>query len=85
MNDRRLRPLNQPRAVKVETDRGGLPRSVLLEGRRRRVEVIRETWRIDDEWWRRSVSRLYHEVVLEDGRLVTLYHDREDGSWHVQA
>lgn len=41
---------------------------------------IREIWRIDDEWWRRPISRLYHEVVLVTGAILTLYRDlREEG------
>ena len=49
-----------------------------------RVAAIREVWRIDDEWWRRPISRLYHEVVLENGKLLTLYLDLVDGGWWEQ-
>ena len=81
---RRLRPLNEPRPLRVETDRSGDPRTVSVERRRRGVEVIRETWRIDDEWWRRPISRLYHAVVLEGGRPLVLYEDLVDGGWYAQ-
>jgi hypothetical protein len=50
----------------------------------RRVEVVRERWRIDDEWWREAISREYHDVVLDDGRVVTLYHDLSDDLWYAQ-
>jgi hypothetical protein len=49
-----------------------------------KVAAIRETWRIDDEWWRRPISRLYYEVVLENGRILTLYHDLLEGGWWEQ-
>ena len=84
-NRPRLRPLDQPRAVTVHTDKHGNPVHVRLPGRpARRVEVVRERWRIDDEWWREPISREYLAVVLDDGRVLTLYHDLADGSWYVQ-
>ena len=49
------------------------------------IEAIRESWRIDDEWWRRPISRLYHEVVLETGAILTLYRDLEEGGWYVHG
>ncbi len=49
-----------------------------------RVACIREIWRIDDEWWRRPISRLYHQVVLENGKMMTLYRDLVEGGWYVQ-
>jgi hypothetical protein len=43
---------------------------------------VRETWRIDDEWWRgRPVSRVYFSLLLEDGRMITLYHDLLADPW----
>ena len=79
----RLRPLAEPRPVAVKTDERGDPVAV-REGRRwRRVEARGESWRIDDEWWRRPVSRLYHRIVLEDGGLRTLYHDLENRRWFL--
>lgn len=49
------------------------------------MAAVREAWRIDDEWWRRPISRDYRAVVLDDGRPVTLYHDLLDGRWYVQT
>jgi len=84
-DDPRLRPLGRPRPVDVRTDEAGEPTHVRLSGRTaRRVEAVRERWRIDDEWWRSSISRVYLAVVLDDGRPVTLYRDLLDGRWYVQ-
>ncbi|MEQ9399514.1 MAG: hypothetical protein RJQ04_10165 [Longimicrobiales bacterium] len=81
----RLRPLGRPRVVDVRTDEHGEPVHVRLPGRpARRVEAIRERWRIDDEWWRTPISRDYRAVVLDDGRHVTLYHDLLDRRWYAQ-
>lgn len=80
----RLRALGGPRVVHVRTSEDGEPTHVRLPGRpARKVEAVREAWRIDDEWWRRPLSREYRAVVLDDGRLVTLYHDLLDGRWYA--
>lgn len=78
---RRLRPLNEPRPLGVRTDEHGTP--VTVGGRP--VEVVRERWRIDDEWWRRPISRLYHAVVLEGGHVAVLYRDLDSGEWFAQG
>ncbi len=81
----RLKPLGQPKAVVVHTDERDEPTHVRIPGKpARQVAVVRERWRIDDEWWRQSISREYRTIVLDDGTVITLYHDLTDGSWYVQ-
>jgi hypothetical protein len=81
----KLRALNEPRPVRVSAGSDGVPYAV-LEGRRpRRVEVVRECWRIDDEWWRSPISRFYYNLVLENGKSLTLYQDLIQGGWYVQG
>ena len=75
----KLRALNEPKPATVHADGHGAPVAVVHGRKRLRVEAIRETWRIDDEWWRRPISRLYHCVVLENGKSITLYRDLVDG------
>jgi hypothetical protein len=84
--DVRLRPLDAPSPVEVRTDREGSPLEVRIrgEGRAKRVANVREVWRIDDEWWRQPISRLYYEVALENGKLLTLYRDLVEGGWWRQ-
>ena len=82
---RRLRPLNQPRPIDVETNESSAPAVVSLSGHRCEVEAVLETWRIDDEWWRdHQVSRTYWRVSLEDGRTTTLYRDLAGNRWFRQ-
>ena len=81
----RLKPLGTARSVVVRTDEQGAPIFVRLPGKpARRVAVIRERWRIDDEWWRHAISRDYLTVVLDDGKALTLYHDLLMNEWYVQ-
>ena len=85
MRAQRLVPLNEPRAVDVRTDEQGVPVSVAPGRRSIPVETVRESWRIDDEWWRRPVRRRYHTLVLEGGALVTVYRDLEDDRWYLHG
>lgn len=80
-----LKPLRTPKSVVVRTDNQGDPVHVRLPGKpARRIAVVRERWRIDDEWWRQAISRDYLTVVLDDGTVLTLYHDLLIDEWYVQ-
>ncbi len=72
--------------MRVEAGGQGRPTAVYLSGRRHAVEAVLETWRIDDEWWRQQpVSRVYHSLLLDDGRTVTAYRDLASGRWAMQS
>ena len=60
-------------------------RTGLSKGRWRKILEVLDTWRIEDEWWRKQpVSRLYYRVVLEDGTMVGLFKDLVSGDWYSQ-
>ena len=83
----RLRALNAPEVVSVELDVIGQPRAVGRsnnKGGGRAVEAVLESWRIDDEWWRLTISRLYYDVMLEGGRHIVLFKDLVTGDWFAQ-
>ena len=81
----RLRPLGGPREIEVAPAEGGLPRTVRFEGAMRDVAAIQDRWRIDDEWWREmAVSRMYYQLQLEGGRVITVYRDLIGGKWWEQ-
>lgn len=79
-----LRALNQPRPLKVDCDRTGKPLSLFWHGRRRKVQAIKDHWRIDDEWWRRPICRHYYLVQLDGGILEVLFCDMITGRWYRQ-
>jgi hypothetical protein len=80
----RLRPLNRAKPIQVEADESGEPRGVVLGRERLAVAAVQDRWRIDDEWWRKEVRRLYFELALEDGRTLTIYRDLVTGRWSQQ-
>lgn len=49
------------------------------------VARVRDRWRIDDRWWTETpVSRMYFELELADGRLLTLFRDQLGDAWYEQ-
>ena len=82
----RLRAVNEPQPVSVEIDSAGLPTTVgWADGQMGgRIECINETWRIDDEWWRKTISRLYFEVMIEGGKRIVLFKDLIADEWFMQ-
>jgi hypothetical protein len=82
-----LRPLNAPAPLRVEMDDRGRILSIWRQGRLtpRTIAAIQDRWRIDDEWWREHrVARMYYDVVLDDGTLLTIYQDLVTDSWFEQ-
>lgn len=77
-----LRYLSRPRPVRVISAPGGAPYAVELDGRRRAVVAVRDEWLVQDRWWTdQPVDRRFYELVLEPGRIVTVYRDLRDGGW----
>lgn len=75
-----LRRLYAPRRVRVEVDTEGIP--VAVEGVA--VGAVREEWLVEDRWWTlRPTWRHYFELVLVDGKDVTVFRDGR-GRWHRQ-
>jgi hypothetical protein len=82
----RLRAVNEPQPVTVEFDAFGAPAAVGRFGGSAvgTIESVNETWRIDDEWWRQTISRMYFETMLEGGKRIVLFHDLITGNWFMQ-
>lgn len=80
-----LRPLNTPKLVRVQADAESHPITVVHRETELQVLSVEDQWCIEDEWWRdHPVSRSYYEVVLADGRRVTLYQDIVTSKWYEQ-
>ena len=69
----------------ILTRRDGSPGTLVEGGRRRRVEHVQDTWRIDDEWWRAPISRRYYQLTLDDGSVRTVYQDLVTSEWYEQG
>ena len=69
-------------SIDVEMDAAGDLVAVRWNGRRERVEVCNQ-WRVAEAWWREPIERDYCKVVGARW-LALVYHDRLDGSWHLE-
>jgi hypothetical protein len=84
----RLRALNVPQLTVVELDVHGTPTKIEIRNGEVRemvtIDAVRETWRIDDEWWREPITRMYYEVLLQRGARLVLFVDLVKQEWFVQ-
>ena len=75
------RRLGAPRPAAVRADARGRPVAVGSVA----VEAVREDWVVEDRWWTsRPVRRRYFELVLTDGRDVTVFCDLGGRRWFTQ-
>ena len=82
----RLRPLSPPRPIRVQADERGYPLAVGGRGRSFiAVQEVVDRWRIDDEWWRKEISRMYFHVTLAGGRVLTIFQYLIAGNWFMQT
>lgn len=74
--------MNLPRPARVRVDAGGAP--CVVDGRR--IELVRESWLVEDRWWSaRPLRRRYWEVVSAQGRNLVVFHDLRCGGWFTQS
>ena len=70
--------------VHVETDDLGAPRQFVWRGETHQIQGVANTWRIEDEWWRKRICRDYYKVYTLTGLLVILYQDILAGQWFLE-
>jgi hypothetical protein len=73
----------EPEPIEVRAE-GGKPVALLLKKRSVKVRGMLNMWRIDEEWWRKPISRLYFLVELENGSRITLFRDLVQSQWYRQ-
>lgn len=81
----RARPLNRPRRLAVREAPGEAPLAVLRRAGWVRVAAILDCWRVDDEWWRRPIGRVYYRLLLEGGEQIEVFRDLQRGRWYRQS
>ena len=79
-HSRAARRLNAPRPIAV-TALAGRPSAVDDVP----VEIVREEWRVADQWWTDTpVRRRYFDVVLASGKQIVVFLDEQVGLWFTQ-
>jgi hypothetical protein len=62
----------------------GTPKAVKYKMRFVQVKEILNIWRVDDEWWRKPISRMYYAVESANGSRLTVFHDLIADKWYRQ-
>jgi hypothetical protein len=76
-----LRRLYTPQSVSVRVGERGVPAAVAGVA----VEALREEWLVEDRWWTPPpLRRHYYELVLADGRDVTVFRRGRSERWYRQ-
>jgi hypothetical protein len=71
--------------VAVRAGADGAPEALRLGNRWPEVLELLDRYRTDDRWWtERPIARAYYELLLEDGRVATVFRDEATGSWWEQ-
>ena len=73
----------EPERVEVAAQEGR-PFVVRLKKKPVLVKDVVNVWRIDEEWWRKPISRLYFLLELESGARLTVFNDLVSGTWYRQ-
>jgi len=72
----RLRAVNEPRAVAVELNESGRMTVGRPDGGRSdKLKPFSNRGRIDDEWWRQTISRSYLELLLAGGKRIVVFQE----------
>ncbi len=80
-----IKPLHTPKPVEVREGTEREPVSVRVERRWQRVASIDDMWTFDLWWLPEPVTRAYYRIEPDDGRRITLFHDRPGDRWYRQS
>ena len=73
----------EPEAIEM-TERSGRLTAIRTGKRTFRIIRILNMWRVDEDWWRKPVSRLYLSLELDNGNRMTVFRDMISGQWYKQ-
>ena len=78
-----MRSPYEPEPIEVVAP-NGTPEAVKFRNRLLQVKDVLNLWRIDDEWWRKPVSRFYYSLEFTSGSRFTVFQDLITGKWYRQ-
>lgn len=78
------RLLHHPIKIDVVIDGQGRPSSFRWDESHHEVVGICKSWRVDTDWWKRRIARIYYKVETGEGLLCDLYLDEVGGKWYLE-
>jgi hypothetical protein len=82
LNSKFLSPY-EPEQIDVIAPKG-TPKILRTKKKILQVKEVVNTWRIDEDWWRKPISRLYFSLELVSGARLTVFRDVGTGQWYRQ-
>ncbi len=80
-----LKPLLNPKPIKLKIDNFGKPVSLFLKGRQRQIYSVLKQWRLKSFWWEAQViERQYYRLLLQDGFEIDVFQDLNNQCWYRQ-
>lgn len=79
-----IRTLNTPKPITVIAEHG-MPAKLITKTTEESVMQIQDMWILQDEWWRQEIDRQYFALLMMDGEMRTIFHDRMEDAWYEQA
>ena len=73
----------EPEPIEIIVHKGA-PKAVKFRKRLLQVKEVLNVWRIDEEWWRKPISRLYYLLECTSGSRLTVFQDLITGRWYRQ-
>ena len=83
--DYSIKPVATPTEVSVREGDRRRPVAVLLGDRWRPVTRVADLWTFDLWWLPKPIARTYYRLNGDDGRQITLFHDRRGDCWYRQG
>ena len=80
-----IRPVATPTEVSVREGDRRRPVAVLLGDRWCPVTRVADLWTFDLWWLPKPIARTYYRLNGDDGRQITLFHDRRGDNWYRQG
>jgi hypothetical protein len=73
--------------ITVRLSERGWPVEFTWQGRLHGVQIIRQRWQVDTDWWTDEgrVWREYLALTTTDGLLCVVYFDLLNQSWHLSS
>lgn len=73
-----------PYPMHVTTDRDGLPRALVWQGRIQEVQSLYEHWRERRQWWSDPIERDYFRLGIENGQIKVIFRDARTDQWYLE-
>jgi hypothetical protein len=70
--------------IRVQVDSSGRPTRILWNRQQHPVEIVAQSWVIDDLWWVERIWRLYYLIITQTGHLLVIFRNLLSNTWYAE-